>query len=423
MYAKKYENKELTSCEHITYVINDVLKLKPNDDLKYTEEELKKAFENAESKNKKIIRETYGIAKRENFKFPNPKVYKYEFDEDAGDGAWGANEENEEIVENQGGDEEGDGWGDEDLGDELDEALKALPAGSATQSAKGKLAPVSQGVPQSTRWNKGQLAADHFAAGYCESAMRLLASQISLKNAKPLRELAIDNFIGARCAYPTPIPLQPRIGFIERAPGHPALPQEESPMSALVASLKECYTLFTKGRFNDAQSKFRELLHSILFVNVTEENDANELKALIGVCREYILGLNMELERRELSTQKKDGARQVELAAYFTHCNLQGPHHLLTLRSAANCAFQHKELQTAHSLATRLLELNPKAEVANFAEKILRVSVNGQDADSLRYDSLNPFVICGAEHIPIYQGSQSIKCGFCEAHFCPSHEG
>ena len=92
MYAKRYENKDLTSCEHITFVINDVLKLKPNEDLKYTEEELKKAFENAESKNKKIIRETYGIAKRENFKFPNPKVYKYEFDEDADDDGYESHE-------------------------------------------------------------------------------------------------------------------------------------------------------------------------------------------------------------------------------------------------------------------------------------------------------------------------------------------
>lgn len=82
MYSKKYENKDLTKCKHISFVLNDVLKLKENEDLIYTEEELNKAFENAEQKNKKIIRETYGIAKRENFKFPNPKVYKYDFEED-----------------------------------------------------------------------------------------------------------------------------------------------------------------------------------------------------------------------------------------------------------------------------------------------------------------------------------------------------
>ena len=84
MYENKYENKDLTTCEHIYFVLNNVLKLKENEDLTFTEEELKKAFENAEQKNKKIIRETYGIAKRKNFNFPNPKVYKYDF-EDTGD--------------------------------------------------------------------------------------------------------------------------------------------------------------------------------------------------------------------------------------------------------------------------------------------------------------------------------------------------
>ena len=58
MYAKKYEDKDLITCDHISFVINDVLNLKENSELKYTEEELKKAFENAEQKNKNLIRET-----------------------------------------------------------------------------------------------------------------------------------------------------------------------------------------------------------------------------------------------------------------------------------------------------------------------------------------------------------------------------
>ena len=92
MYAKKYENKDLTTCEHISFVLNEVLKLKEKEDLKYTEEELKEAFENAEQKNKKIIRETYGITKRKNFKFPNPKIYKYDFEEDGDDDGYECHE-------------------------------------------------------------------------------------------------------------------------------------------------------------------------------------------------------------------------------------------------------------------------------------------------------------------------------------------
>ena len=92
MYAVKYEKKDIIKCEHISFVLNDILNLKETDELIYTEEELKKAFENAEKKNKNLIRETYGIVKRKNFKFPNPKIYKYDFEEDTGDDGYECHE-------------------------------------------------------------------------------------------------------------------------------------------------------------------------------------------------------------------------------------------------------------------------------------------------------------------------------------------
>ena len=92
MYKAKYEKIELNLCEHITFVIKDILGLKEKDDLIYTEEELRQAFKKAESKNKKIIRETYGITKRKNFKFPNPKKYIYDYEEDAGDDGYECHE-------------------------------------------------------------------------------------------------------------------------------------------------------------------------------------------------------------------------------------------------------------------------------------------------------------------------------------------
>ena len=92
MYAVKYEKKDISKCEHISFVLNNILNLKETAELIYTEEELKKAFENAEKKNKKIIRETYGITKRKNFKFPNPKVYMYDFEEDTGDDGYECHE-------------------------------------------------------------------------------------------------------------------------------------------------------------------------------------------------------------------------------------------------------------------------------------------------------------------------------------------
>ena len=52
------------------------------------------------------------------------------------------------------------------------------------------------------------------------------------------------------------------------------------------------------------------------------------------------------------------------MAAYFTHCNMQPVHMILTLRTALNLFFKLKNFKTAASFARRLLELGPKPEIA-----------------------------------------------------------
>jgi len=46
-----------------------------------------------------------------------------------------------------------------------------------------------------------------------------------------------------------------------------------------------------------------------------------QIKELVGICKEYVIALRCELKRKEL--REDDMARAAELAAYFTHCNLQ----------------------------------------------------------------------------------------------------
>ena len=82
-YSYDEDDGKTEKCKHIRYVLNHILNLDINkNDYIYTEEELKKAFEKVEKKYKKIIRETYGLVVRKNFEFPNPKIYKYEYNED-----------------------------------------------------------------------------------------------------------------------------------------------------------------------------------------------------------------------------------------------------------------------------------------------------------------------------------------------------
>ena len=96
--------------------------------------------------------------------------------------------------------------------------------------------------------------------------------------------------------------------------------------------------------------------------------------------------------------------RLLQMAAYFTHCNLQPVHLILTLRTALNLFFKLKNYKTAASFARRLLELGPRPEVATTTRKILAVcEKNPSDAHELKYDQHNPFDVCAGSYTPIYR--------------------
>jgi len=148
----------------------------------------------------------------------------------------------------------------------------------------------------------------------------------------------------------------------------------------------------------------------------------DDVKELIIIVKEYVLGLQMELRRREV---KDNIARQQELAAYFTHCNLQIPHLRLALQNAMTVCFKAKNLATAANFARRLLETNPTIEnQAKAARQVVAAAErNMTDATQLNYDFRNPFVICGATYVPIYRGQKDVSCPYCTSRFVPTQEG
>lgn len=91
----------------------------------------------------------------------------------------------------------------------------------------------------------------------------------------------------------------------------------------------------------------------------------------------------MELQRKDPKLADNP-VRQTELAAYFTHCNLEPIHLMLSLRSAMTVAYKIKNYQTAASFARRLLELEPKEDVAT---QVLRkapcLTSIGQESDQI----------------------------------------
>ena len=107
---------------------------------------------------------------------------------------------------------------------------------------------------------------------------------------------------------------------------------------------------------------------------VDNKEEVRKAQELISICREYIVGLSMEAARKDLPKESlEDQKRSCEMAAYFTHSELQPIHQILTLRTALNLSFKMKNFRTAASFARRLLELGPKPEVAQQTRKILQV--------------------------------------------------
>ncbi|KAL5563094.1 hypothetical protein UlMin_032841 [Ulmus minor] len=330
-------------------------------------------------------------------------------------------EDGEVAEENE---EEG-GWDLEDL--ELPPEAET-PKASANSRSSVFVAP-TPGMPVSQIWTqRSSLAAEHAAAGNFDTAMRLLNRQLGIKNFAPLRSLFLDLHNGSH-SYLRAFSSAPVISLaIERGWNESASPNVRAPpalvfnFSQLEEKLKAGYKATTAGKFSDALRLFLGILHTIPLVVVELRREVDEVKELIIIVKEYVLGLKMELRRREL---RDDPVRQQELAAYFTHCNLQVPHLRLAMQNAMTVSYKARNLATAATFARRLLETNPPTEnQARQARQVLQAAErNLTDATELNYDFRNPFVTCGATYVPIYRGQKDISCSYCTARFVPDQEG
>ncbi|KAL0323155.1 UNVERIFIED_CONTAM: Coatomer subunit alpha-1 [Sesamum angustifolium] len=251
---------------------------------------------------------------------------------------------------------------------------------------------------------------------------------LGIRNFTPLKSQFIDLHLGSH-SYLRAFTSAPLISVaVERGWNESASPNVRGPpalvfsFSQLEEKLKAGYKATTAGKFSEALRQFLSILHTIPLIVVETRREVDEVKELIIIVKEYVLGLQMELKRREL---KDNPVRQQELAAYFTHCNLQLPHLRLALLNAMTVCFKAQNLSTAANFARRLLETNPSNEnQARTARQVLQAAEkNMKDATQLNYDFRNPFVVCGATYVPIYRGQKDITCPYCSTHFVPSQQG
>ncbi|MFH4977259.1 hypothetical protein AB6A40_003968 [Gnathostoma spinigerum] len=368
-------------------------------------------------------------------KGPTAFAHTEEAEEDMG-AAWGDDDllldeegnpdmDEEEMLSAEGGAGEDGGW-------DVDEDL-VIPADIDTRVSAneedGFYAPPTRGQPPVFHWpNNSRLVADHVLAGSFDSAARLLQDQLGITHIEPFKQQFLMTFARSRTAFEVLPTAGPNFAYPLRnwqdSSGKSSLPAIGLSLGDLANRLQNCYHLTTTGKFGDAIDKFRHVLLAVPLLVVDSKQEVTEARQLIDICREYIIGLLLETARKEMPKDSSHAERSAEMAAYFTHCQLQPVHRILTLRTAINLFFKLKQMKTCASFCRRLLELGPKAEVAAQIRKVLTVAEkDSSDPHKLNYDEFNPFVVCPRTFVALYRGKPQVGCPFCGASYQPEFKG
>uniref|UniRef100_H2YWH8 Uncharacterized protein n=1 Tax=Ciona savignyi TaxID=51511 RepID=H2YWH8_CIOSA len=360
-------------------------------------------------------------------------------DLDVDDGGWGDDvdiilDEDGAIVDDEfqdaddGGAGEGGGWDVDD--DDLDLPADLDIAVDVGGDGEGYFVAPTKGTTQTQVWcNNSQLPVDHILAGSFDTAFRLLQDQVGVVDFAPYKSIFMHTYSRSRTAYTALSGIPPMFATPHRnwreAGSKAGLPVVGLTLATLAARLQDAYKLTTQGKFDDAIVKFREILLSVPLLVVDNKQEISEAQQLISICREYVVGLSMEQERKQLPKSNLDEQKRIcEMAAYLTHCQWQPVHLILALRTAQNLFFKLKNYKGAAIFARRLLDLGPKPDVAMQTRKIIAAcDKNPRDTHELRYDAHNPFDICAASYIPIYRGKPIEKCPLSGACYDPTFKG
>jgi coatomer protein complex subunit alpha (xenin) len=190
----------------------------------------------------------------------------------------------------------------------------------------------TKGPSQAQIWaNNSNLPVDHIVAGCFESACRLLHDQVGVVNFEAYKQLFMTNYARSTTTF-TGLPLLPPLQAYPQSNWKDAGPKNGLPavglkLNDLVQRLQSCYQLTTAGKFVEAVEKFRTVLLSIPLLVVESKQDETEAIQLRDICMNYLVGLTMETVRKDMpKTSIEEQVRLCEMAAYFTHCNLQPIH-------------------------------------------------------------------------------------------------
>lgn len=169
------------------------------------------------------------------------------------------------------------------------------------------------------------------------------------------------------------------------------------------------------------------LFATIPLAVVASKAEVAEVKAILATVTEYKLAARLMLAMR--ATDPADSVRQIELAAYMTHCTLEPAHTMLVVNAAMSAAFKHKNYIHAANFARRLLEMPDinaakNAALAQRAKTALaRSEAEARNAHKVNYDDRTPFVICAGSLTPIYRGGEVVRSPYSGAAYTPEFRG
>ena len=333
------------------------------------------------------------------------------------------------------GDEDMGDWGDDldDLGDLGGAAAKPVEEEDdlADLDSPGGFSMPTAGRPAAACWvANSSHSADHLAAGAATSALQLLNRQIAASEFAVLKDSMVACYLGATLSVPG-VPGSPSLSMplmrndSTGHPGNESLPRTPLSVKTLVNGVRNGYRFFQGGKFNDSRAAFAQVLTQIPLVVTSNRAEANEIKDMVGICREYITAIRI---KGAMSEAASNPVRSTELSAYFTHCDLQSVHLLLALRSAMGTAFKHKNYIVAASFARRLLELpdmssERNADLRTKATKVLQKSEQmARNEHELNYDETKTFTIDCKTFDPIYAGDPSVNCSYCGSTYLSSSD-
>ncbi|OAF68265.1 Alpha-COP [Intoshia linei] len=275
------------------------------------------------------------------------------------------------------------------------------------------------GIAQTRDVLTSKNVSDHIAIGSILTAIELLRKQYAIQNVSVYDEIFNDIFTKSSLNFKPSINSKviPVYSYRNRCDSNLKifLPIPFYTKEDLQEKLKSALNF---KKFYEAIDNFRSILRLIPLIPLNTKVDYRYLKEIAFKCREYILGLSIELERRNLSKNDQDKEKCLQLAALSTHCQFDTPHMLLSLKVAMNNSYKCENFKSAAEFAQRYLSMGPNTESAEKANKILNISQkNNSEAILYDYDSLNPFKICSKLFVPLYSGSDQVECKFCGASY------